>query len=442
MTAYSYLLPLARLLLRLFFRRIEAKGSHAVPTSGPVIFAANHPNMLMDALVLATSQPRKLSFLAKATLFHSPLLGRFLATVGVLPVYRRSDNHGETGKNVLTFGACFELLANGGAVAIFPEGVSHERQAVLPLKTGCSRIALECEERNDFNLGITVIPAGLYYSAPAIFRSDILVVLGPTLDPADYFEHYRSEPQEAVRKMTADLERRLRKLTLHVPHLKDEPLIEALRHMFTTAPDMGSRLAIDQTLVEAVAHFNASDPERYRRLRRDVLHYRRWLSTLDVDHSRLERRNWSSTTREMVPRFVLVCAALPFFLYGALNNFLPYKIPGWVSRGVAREPVEVATTKLVAGMLSFPLFYSLQTWAVWRWFGSGPAIIYSVLLPLTGLAALFYVEATREFFGALRLWLLHWSKGDRMHRLHEMRDEIVRELELCRSEYLAFAERT
>ena len=137
--------------------------------------------------------------------------------------------------------------------------------------------------------------------------------------------------------------------------------------------------------------------------------------------------------------FALRC---PFFLYGALNNFLPYKIPGWVSRGVAREPVEVATTKLVAGMLSFPLFYSLQTWAVWRWFGSGPAIIYSVLLPLTGLAALFYVEATREFFGALRLWLLHWSKGDRMHRLHEMRDEIVRELELCRSEYLAFAERT
>ena len=274
--AYGYLHPLARFLLRLFFHRIEVKGSHTVPTSGPVIFAANHPNMLMDALVLATSQPRKLSFLAKATLFHSPLLGRFLAMVGVLPVYRGSDNHGETGKNVLTFGACFELLENGGAVALFPEGVSHVRQAVLPLKTGCSRIALECEERNDFNLGITVIPAGLYYSAPAIFRSDILVVFGPILDPADYFEHYRSEPQEAVREMTADLERRLRKLTLHVPHLKDEPLIEALRHVLTTAPDMGSRLAIDQTLVKAIAHFNASDPERYRRLRRDVLHYRHW----------------------------------------------------------------------------------------------------------------------------------------------------------------------
>ena len=171
---YGYLLPLARSLLRLFFRRIEVKGRKEVPTLGAVIFAANHPNMLMDALVLATTQPRTLSFLAKATLFHSPWLGRFLAATGVLPVYRRSDSPDETDKNVLTFGACFELLETGGAIALFPEGVSHGRQAVLPLKTGCSRIALECEARNGFNLGIAIIPVGLYYSAPAILAPQSL----------------------------------------------------------------------------------------------------------------------------------------------------------------------------------------------------------------------------------------------------------------------------
>lgn len=57
-------------ILGLFFRRIDVSGTNRVPPRGPVIFAINHPNGLVDPLLLLTFVPRPVSFLAKA-----PLIG-------------------------------------------------------------------------------------------------------------------------------------------------------------------------------------------------------------------------------------------------------------------------------------------------------------------------------------------------------------------------------
>ena len=433
---YRLLIPLGRLLVWIFFRKVEVRGREHLPRNGPILVAANHPNMLMDALLLGTTQPRALSFLAKATLFSSPLLGRFLAAASVLPIYRRSDDPKDTGKNELTFGACYELLEKGGALAIFPEGVSHDRQAVLPLKTGCARITLEAEERNDFRLGAKIVPVGLYFSAPSIFRSDVLVAFGPVLDPKDHFDRYRSEPPQAVRDLTADLERRLRELTLHVPQSEDEPLLSALRQMFPAGHDMSSRLDVDQELVKAMKYFSVHDPAHYRRVREDVLRYVRLLDAFGLEHSQVKRRyRIGPVLRYMGPRVVLGGVGLPVFLYGAINNFLPYRTPGWLSRLVNKRPVEIATVKFVGGLLSFPVFYALQTWAVAHWAGLGPASIYLVSLPATGLLALCYQEAMGGFFEEVRLFFLHLVRRDEMSRLQKRREAITCELELYRQEF-------
>ena len=54
---YRLLLPLGRALVWIFFRRVEVRGREHVPRDGPILVAANHPNMLMDALLLGTTQP-------------------------------------------------------------------------------------------------------------------------------------------------------------------------------------------------------------------------------------------------------------------------------------------------------------------------------------------------------------------------------------------------
>jgi 1-acyl-sn-glycerol-3-phosphate acyltransferase len=396
--------------------------------------------MLMDPLLLGITQPHDLSFLAKATLFQSPLLGRFLAAHGVLPIYRRSDNPDDMGQNVVTFAACFELLEKGGAIALFPEGKSHARQAVLPLRTGCARIVLEVEDKNRYRLGVKIVPVGIYFSERHIFRSDALVVYGEILEPSDYFDRYRVDPPAAVRDLTAELERRLQRLTLHVPRAEDEALLSALGQIFSATSDMTRRLEVDRILVKAVEHFRLNDPARYRELRRQVLRYNRLLSALALEHSQVVRRYRAKTVlRYLGPRLVLGSLGFPFFLWGAVNNFLPYKTPGWMSRLVARGVTEVATVKFLSGMVSFPFFYALQTGLVGYWAGVKPAFIYLLLLPLTGLFALRYQEAMDGLFDEIRVFFFHLLKPDRVGRLQEWRDAITNELERCRKEYLQTA---
>src|SRR3954465_15415617 len=122
MTMRRFITPILRLIARTFFRRIEIVGWETVPR-GPVIFAVNHPNGLIDPLFLLSFVPRPISFLAKAPLFRYPLIRVVTRAFESIPVYRKQDN--VKGPNAETFARARTLLARGGSIAIFPEGTTH-----------------------------------------------------------------------------------------------------------------------------------------------------------------------------------------------------------------------------------------------------------------------------------------------------------------------------
>jgi 1-acyl-sn-glycerol-3-phosphate acyltransferase len=435
---YVWLRPLGRLLVRIFYRRVEVRGAEWVPSTGPLLIAANHPNMFLDPLLVATAQPRAVSFLAKATLFRSPLLGSFLSACGVLPVYRRSDSPGESRKNVLTFEAGVRHLERGGAIGIFPEGLSHDRQAVMPLKTGCARLALEAEEKNGFRLGVKIVPVGLYFPERHIFRSEAVVVFDRPIEPAEHARHYQENPHEAVRRLTGALQERLEAVSLHVEQEEDEALLAPLREILAPAAILSERREADLLLADAIEHFRASDPERYARLRRRLLSYRRLLSVLGIRHTDLARGyRWGPVLGYLLPRLALGLIGLPVYIFGAAGNFLPYRIPAWISRWMARELEEIATVKLLSGMVTFPLFYALESAAAARYLGWAASAAFLTALAPAGLLALAYQEAMSDLLQETRTFFLHLLRGDAVSRLAALGRELAREIERCREEYLA-----
>ena len=128
---------LARVLIHVFFRNIEVQNGSMLPNAGSVVLVANHINGLVDALLLMAALDRYPRFLGKSTLFKIVPLWPFLRFAGVIPVYRKVD--GEPGdRNASAFSTCNAILANGGVVAIFPEGISHDESTLQPLKTGAA----------------------------------------------------------------------------------------------------------------------------------------------------------------------------------------------------------------------------------------------------------------------------------------------------------------
>jgi len=133
---------LVRALLAIFYRRVDVVGLERVPASGGLIVAANHQNGLVDPMMLMAALPRPLRPLTKSTLFKHPIIAPLLRLAHAVPVYRRQDAGGAPVDNAETFRAVSDVLAAGGAILIFPEGVSQPEPALMALRTGAARMLL------------------------------------------------------------------------------------------------------------------------------------------------------------------------------------------------------------------------------------------------------------------------------------------------------------
>jgi glycerol-3-phosphate O-acyltransferase/dihydroxyacetone phosphate acyltransferase len=192
---------LARVLIRIFFRRVEVQDAERLPATGPVVLVANHINGLVDGLLLMAMLGRYPRFLGKSTLFRIVPLWPFLKLGGVIPVYRLID--GATGsQNTAAFAQCHEILARGGMVALFPEGISHDESSLQPLKTGAARIALEAGVESGVP-DVVMIAVGLNYDAKARFRSRALIRVSSPVAVQEWTDDYRRDSHEAVRRFTA-----------------------------------------------------------------------------------------------------------------------------------------------------------------------------------------------------------------------------------------------
>src|SRR5262245_46666316 len=117
---------LARAGVRGFFRTIEIEGLDRFPRGCPVLVVANHPNGLIDPTLLVGLLPVKPKFIGAIHLWRILPLRPFLALGGVIPVTRPGkDTAGGTANNAAMFDRCYAELASGGAIALFPEGISH-----------------------------------------------------------------------------------------------------------------------------------------------------------------------------------------------------------------------------------------------------------------------------------------------------------------------------
>ena len=168
------LTPLARAAAFVYYRITYA--GDEVPRRGPVLLVANHPNMLLDPLLVVAASRRPVRFLAKAPLFENRRTSWAVRAMGAIPVYRRQDEGAQMGRNADAFHAVYGALAAGGAVGIFPEGISHDASAIAPLKTGAARIALGASMQTGEPLPI--VPIGIVMREKDIFGSEALVVRG------------------------------------------------------------------------------------------------------------------------------------------------------------------------------------------------------------------------------------------------------------------------
>ena len=187
--------------LRFFYKEIKVKDRRRLNVDGPSIIVANHPNTLMDALIVGYISDQPIHFMAKATFFSSPLKRKILKSLKMIPVNRKADHAVKGVTNKDSFEACYEVLEDGNRLAIFPEGTSFLERHLRELKSGAARIALEAEMRNEGKTGLKIIPVGLNYLQAYKFRSSILVNIGQPIEVSSYVEEYRNNGSRTAKNL-------------------------------------------------------------------------------------------------------------------------------------------------------------------------------------------------------------------------------------------------
>jgi glycerol-3-phosphate O-acyltransferase/dihydroxyacetone phosphate acyltransferase len=432
----SFLSALCRLVARIFFRRVELVGLERFPRGRPLLVISNHGNNLIDPMLLFGFLPVPVRFLAKSTLWDNWGLRFLMQLGGAIPVYRRQDA-ADTSQNLETFTRCRETLADGGAIALFPEGLSHDEPALQPLKTGVARIALEAESEHG-PLGIRIVPVGLVFERRHEFRSRVLIQVGEPLDPAGDVELYTREPKIAVRELTQRVGEALAGVTLNYDSWNDARLIERAADIFArpeldvpSSGKLAARVPVRQAVIEGYRELATEHPERIGQLATQVERYDRLLRLAGLSDEQVA----SSYPRSRVARFVGLTTVrlllfLPVALAGTMLNWLPYKIPGWVTRHLRleRKANEPATYKVMISFFLFPLFWLVESLLAGKLWGPLAGLGMALFAPLSGYIALLFHEHLGRFRGESRAYLLQRSRSRLIRELAPLRQSIYEEV--------------
>ena len=385
----------ARFLGRIWFRALRREGP-ALP-KGPCLILLNHPNGLLDPLAAAALLDRRAGWLAKATLWKLAPLRPFLQAFQAIPVTRPKDGGSSPESIQQSFHKVHEAFGRGGSVAMFPEGVSHTGADLAPLKTGAARMALSSP------VPVTIVPAGLVYGDRATFRHSVLLRLGPPISYADLAGR-GAEPQ-AVNELTARIRAALKPLTLHDADVRCLALAQEVAWLLAEAP--GSRVDLEALRVRVQGlppHLASLPEEELADLEAQVKAAQAWLQSTGLRPDQVGHPYPWAEVRHWLPGAAMRLLAAGALVLPGLLFWPPYRVAGWVAGRFTDEGDQVATLKLLAGMLLYPLWaILLGIDARFRW-GWG----FALLSPLALLAAGFglpILERAAEDLQAIRGFL-------------------------------------
>lgn len=366
--------------LRFFYKKRKVVGRENLPKDKPILYVPNHQNSFMDALHVATTTKPTIYFLTRAQAFKPDVVGKFLWSINMMPVYRVRDGFSSVQKNNEIFEKCIRYLKNGDTILVFAEANHNLKRRIRSLSKGFTRIAFGAEEEYDWSLDLQIVPVGLNYSEHQTGGNVVQVNYGEAIPVSKYRERYESDEKAGVDSMKQDVSDAMKKLVFHVEDLAEYPLQKILWD--DLEPD--DLKVIDPDI--------AND-----RIQRTQSHITDELIDEAKDLDKLAEKhkvdlNAFAFGKQFKFKDLLL---LPFYGFSFLNNFIPYQPVRYLINNVIKDRAFDASIKFLVSLFSFPIFYGIVS-LILSFSGVESIFIWSYLI-LSVLTAPVFVRAKTLF---------------------------------------------
>lgn len=396
----------------------------------------------MDPILVASNVKQSVYFIAAGEYVGKGVKGYiFRKWLHMIPVFRPSTRPEDVHKNKDMFNHCFDHLSKGGALLIFPEGVSVTERKIKPFKTGVARIAIGAELINQLKLNVHIVPVGLNYSNPHQFRSDVYVKIGEAIKVKDYIAHQTETNFSDVETLTTQAEKALHRTTIHVDSDQDDALLEKLHMIYSR--DLKHEMGIDsgeqeidfkmqREMLEAINYFRKKDERRFSEISEFIDDYIEQLNAAGLTDKDIKELKFQKSFRR-IGSFLL---GFPIFCIGVIGNFIPYFLVQFILKRIRFHENFQGSMILAAGLIVFFLFYVASATLLWIF---TPLTIWSVFAPaimyVTGIYAQLYLAAIT--YSSQRRNLRSVAKKNQtvIEKLLLTRKQLIQQLENCRVEF-------
>ncbi len=436
---YYNIYPYVRIFFFHFYGKVQVKGLENIPKGQPVIFAPNHQNALMDALIVLYASPQDVVFLARADIFKSRFAAFFINSLKVLPVFRQRDGAAELGKNEDIFDISVDVLKHHHHMCVMPEGNHGHQRKLRAFGKGIFRIAFTAQEDHGTEPFVKIIPVGIDMSDYVKQNASLFLNFGEPMEMSDYWEQYQEAAPRALNAAKKDLIENLKPLMIDIKTDEYYEVVMSLREIFNDS--MRAEIGMEGSLLhdrfradkEMIARLDAlialeaeedKAPSKMKPLAEKVEKYTSSLKELNI-RDWVVRDKGIGAMKSLVRHLGLILT-FPLFLYGYLTNILPYWLPVPMVRNLKDRQFH-SSVKIGLGVLVlFPLWYFIMTLLVLIF--TGPwwiALVFlATLFPLGKFALRWYFywkKTVRGSWFARRL-----RRGDAaVEEMVKLREEII-----------------
>ena len=408
-----------------------ALGGPVPPARGPELVVANHTNSLLDVAFVGVATRRAVRFMAKAPLFTYPGLGWLVKAVGSVPVYRRQDDPKMVAQNLDVFREVYSAVAQGHAVGIFPEGVSHSAAGLQPLKTGAARIALGAAEQ--LGRAFPIIPVGMVFRDRQTFRSTARVVVGESCIWDDLAGRGPRD-REAVRELTRRIENSMRAVTLNLHDWQDEQVVRMAEHVwraeFDAPRDPHAEMMRLQTTTNALAKLRLGEDSNWRAVVRELRSHERVLGRLGLTPTTLRSSITTGGAAMWLLRRLPLLLMLPIAAVGLALFWIPRELTGAIGTRASRKEGDdsIPTFRVMYGGVVFLIWFTLLAALAGLQWGPGAAVVAFFALPAIAFVAMAIGESRRFVWQSIRRYFVLRKQPERVAALRQRQHSIAQSL--------------
>ncbi|KAI7872704.1 hypothetical protein BDF14DRAFT_1872913 [Spinellus fusiger] len=323
----------------------------------------------------------------------------------------------------------YDELSHGRCITIFPEGGSHDRAEMLPLKAGVTIMALGAMAKYP-GLEVKIVPCGLNYFHAHRFRSRAVIEFGnPISIPSylvDQFKQSGDQKREACSLLLDMIYCALKSVTVNVSNEQTLMVIQAARRLYKPAHrrmsiaqvvDLNRRLIVGYNL-------HKEDPEVVE-LQHKIMAYNQLLKYHGLQDHQVPGIN----LRGCLTLALLVYRAILFVLWGLVA------FPGSSVKISGRDVL--ATWKLLVALVLLPTMYTLYTIMALVISIRSKGTVYStfalplatwIFLPFVSYASLRFGENGLDVYKSLRPLYLALVDPDSTENLRHTREKLSQDI--------------